>query len=572
GAHPMARRFLLLAAILMPALARVALAGNPAAAPPGPVTFSEHLAPLLFRRCAPCHHPGAAGPFSLLSYQEARKRADQLADVTARRLMPPWLPEPGHGEFRDSRRLSDDEVALFQRWVKGGAVEGPAERLPAPPVFPAGWRLGPPDLIAEMPRAFLLDAEGPDVYRNFVVPLPLVSNRFVRAFEFQPGNAAIHHARVLLDTTGQAKAREAQFSSVGFAGMSVPAKFPAGHLLTWAPGRQPFAEDERFSWPLESGTDLVLQLHLQRTGKAEQVRPRVGLYFTTRAPERVPFLLGLIAQVINIPAGATNYTVTRSFILPAPVELLSVMPHAHYLGKEVELAITRPGEKPESLLLINRWDFKWQDQYRYARPVSLPAGTKVEARISYDNSDTNPRNPRHPPQLTRHGPQSTDEMGEVWLQVLPDSPAGLAALQQAYRLYGAEETVAHFEDVLSREPDQAVAHLELGKALGVLNRKEAAYDHLLRAMELNPDLVEAYHYVGIALLEQRQWQGAREAFETALKLDPAFQRSHFGLGLVADGEGKAAEAERHFARALELNPADNGARRQLEKLRAKPKP
>ncbi len=529
----------------------------------GQVTFNRDLAPVVFRHCAPCHRPGGTGPFSLLDYAGARKRAKEMAEVTAKRLMPPWLPAPGHGEFLDVRRLSDDEAQLFQRWLAGGVLEGKAESLPPAPGFSMDWELGKPDLIVQMPKPYELGPEGPDVYRNFVVPLALASNRFVQAFEFQPRNQSIHHVRILLDRTGQCRRLDKQDAAPGFSGMTVPARFPPGHLLSWAPGRQPHRNDADSAWLLEAGSDLVLQIHMQRTGKQETIQPRVGFYFTDTPPGRTPFVMGLVAQIIDIPAGATNYTVTREFELPSEVELLAVMPHAHYLAREVRFTATLPDRTSRSLLWIPRWDFNWQEEYRYRQPVILPQGTRLEFAISYDNSTANIRNPNHPPRRVKYGPQTTDEMGELWLQVFPRGAEGLARIERAYKIVTLKETAAHFENLLGQEPRNANAHLELGKTLGALGRKEDAFDHLARAVELSPDLVEAHHYIGLYFLEREQWDGAREAFQTAIGLDPDYYRSHTGLGLVALAEGKLEEAERELQTALKLNPADDAVRHKL---------
>jgi hypothetical protein len=140
---------------------------------PEPVTFNRQIAPIVFQHCAPCHRSGEAGPFSLLSYADVRKRARQIARATADRYMPPWLPEPGYGEFVGGRRLSDEEVDLLQRWVREGAPEGPPAEAPGPPRFTEGWQLGAPDLVVEMRETYTVPAEGGDVFRNFVLPVPV---------------------------------------------------------------------------------------------------------------------------------------------------------------------------------------------------------------------------------------------------------------------------------------------------------------------------------------------------------------------------------------------------------------
>src|SRR5438105_6597869 len=137
------------------------------------VTFTRDIAPILYKHCAGCHHPGEVAPFSLLTYQDAAKRAALIAEVTASRYMPPWKPAEGYGHFRGERRLSDIEIAKIREWAGAGAPEGDPARLPPVPKFSAGWQLGEPDLVAQMPEPFTVPADGPDLYQCFVIPLPI---------------------------------------------------------------------------------------------------------------------------------------------------------------------------------------------------------------------------------------------------------------------------------------------------------------------------------------------------------------------------------------------------------------
>ena len=178
-----------------------------------PVTFNKDVAPLIFEHCTACHRPGEVAPFSLMTYDDVRSRARLIADATARRFMPPWMPEPGHGELSGSRRLSDGEIQTIQEWVEDGAVEGDVKDRPAIPVYTPGWQLGQPDVVLMMPEAFTMPASGPDLFRNFVLPVPLPSRRYVRAVEFRPNTQAIHHARILVDDSRESRWRDSRESS-----------------------------------------------------------------------------------------------------------------------------------------------------------------------------------------------------------------------------------------------------------------------------------------------------------------------------------------------------------------------
>lgn len=530
-------------------------------------TFNRDVAPILFRHCTPCHQLGSAGPFPLRTYEEARSRGAKIVDAVTSRRMPPWMPEPGHGDFVGARRLTEGEIAVIRSWVAAGSPEGRVEDRTEPPAPPREWSLGTPDLILDFPESYPLGPEGRDVYRNFVVPIPPGTNRFVRAFEFQPGSSAVHHARLLFDASGESRRRDASDPVCGFGGTMPPARFPPGHLLGWVPGRSATVLPNGMSWPLDGVGDLVVQLHLQRTGRPETVRPRLGLYLTNRPPNLVPVLLGLLAQTMDIPAGASDYTVVRSARLPVDVELLAVLPHAHYLGKRIEFTTTPPGGEPRSLLRIPDWRFHWQDEYRYSRPVLLPAGTVLEMRITYDNSVGNPSNPNVPPRRVLHGPDSADEMGELWLQLMPKDVAGATALRRLHRELTQREIVADFGMRIGREPDNAAYWLERGKALGALGRQQEAFEDLNRAVQLDPRLAEAHQYIGVSFLERRLFTDARMAFEEALALDPNLPRCHVGLGLIAEAAGDPIAAERHLSRALELNPTDEAIRRKVSSLR-----
>ena len=541
----------------------------------GTTTFNRDVAPILFQHCAPCHRPGQSAPFSLCSYADTLKHASEITEVTRKRYMPPWLPEPGHGEFLHERRLTAGQIETIQHWYADGAPEGEPADLPALPKFAEGWQLGEPDLVVQMPLPYTLSAEGRDIYRNFVIPAPVSETRFVRAFEFHPNNKSVHHVRILLDTTQQSRRLEGQDPEPGFAGMRPPAKFPTGHMLTWVPGKAPTPEPEGLPWMLESDTDLVLQIHMQRTGKPELIQPAIGLYFTNKPPARAALVIGMLSELIDIPPDEHNYVVERTFKLPVDVQVLAVLPHLHYLGKEAEAFALLPDGSKKWLIYIKQWDFNWQGEYRYTRPVFLSKGALLTMRYMYDNSDANIRNPNHPPRRVVFGPQSTDEMGELWLQVLPNTTNDLSILQREKRLMDARETAAFYENFLRSHPDDAPSHVGLGKVLGPLGQTAAATTHFRTALEINPSQSEAHYYLGLILFDDRQFLEARAEFESELRLNTNYYKAHIGLGLICIEEQNLEQAETHLKAAKEINPKDPGVRQMLARIakaRAESKP
>src|SRR5262249_2005604 len=278
--------------------------------------------------CAACHHPGGAGPFSLLEFRDVKKRAKQIVTLTESRYMPPWLPEPGYGEFADARRVGDDHIKIIQQWVAQGAIQRELADLPPAAKFHEGWQLGQPDLIIKMPQPYMLPAGTSDVFRNFVIPIPITKTRYVKAVELLPGDKKIfHHANILIDRTGASRRRDAQDPEVGFGGMDVAIEAesfdPDSHFLFWKPSSSPWVEPEGMAWRADPGTDLVLNLHMQPSGKPETIQAEVGLYFTDRPTTKFPMLLQLEHDgAIDIPPGKKDFVITDEFTLPVDVDVL----------------------------------------------------------------------------------------------------------------------------------------------------------------------------------------------------------------------------------------------------------
>ncbi|HUG54263.1 MAG TPA: tetratricopeptide repeat protein, partial [Vicinamibacteria bacterium] len=495
---------------------------------------------------------------SLLTYADVRKRGEQVARVTSMRYMPPWPPEPGHGDLAGARRLGDEQIAMIQAWVRDGMPEGPPATAPPPPAFTEGWQLGPPDLVIETTAAYTVPAEGRDVFRNFVLPTPLGEARYVRAMELRPGDKrVVHHASVLLDRSGAARRRDAAEPGPGFEGMDVELESdsfaPDSHFLFWKPGTAAVTEPEGMAWTLEEGMDLVLNLHLQPSGKPERIRPAVGLYFTEKAPTRFPMLLQLEHDgAIDIPPGAADFVVTDHYRLPVDVEVLGIYPHAHYVGKDVQGFAVRPDGRKEWLVWIRDWDFAWQAVYRLARPLPLPRGSVLHMRIAYDNSEANPRNPSHPPRRVVAGNRSTDEMGHLWVQVVPSRREDRWALQEAA-----------MRRRLEKYPGDFVAHANLGAALEARGGAAEAMEQYRLALLARPESAAVLNNMGAALQSAGDLAGAVRAYTRAVRAEPDYASARHNLGGALVLEGAFAEAVPHLREAVRLSPSDAVARNNL---------
>ena len=524
---------------------------------PDAPTFNRDVAPIVFESCAPCHRRGGPAPFALLDYAAVRRRAREIVEVTRDRFMPPWLPEPGHGDFRDERRLSDDEIETLRAWHEAGRHEGDPADLPAPPAFTEGWRLGEPDLVVTLDGSFTVPAGGEDVFRNFGIPVPVEGRRFVRTVELRPGNArVVHHAVMRVDRTGSARSRDLEDAAPGFDGMDFGyAEAPDGQLLGWTPGRVPFEGREDVAWRVDPATDIVLQLHMLPSGKPEPIRPSIGLHFAERPPTRTVWGLTLHAEGIDIPPGEDDHVVEERFTLPVPVEVLSVYPHAHYVGKRVEGHALLPDGTRRSMIRIDDWDFNWQDEYRYRKPVDLPRGATLVMRWSYDNSDGNPRNPNSPPQRVVSGNRSSDEMGTLSFEILTRERADLLPLN-------AE--LARYE--LRKAPNNWYALHTLGVTSHLQGQPTEAVRFLRRALELNPAFAEAHYHLGIVLQTGGRLDEAATRYREALRLRPDDPDAHYNLALALQSLGRPAEASGHYRESLRLRPDDAEAHNNLGNL------
>jgi Flp pilus assembly protein TadD len=423
----------------------------------------------------------------------------------------------------------------------------------------------------EMPQPYILSAEGRDVYRNFVFPIAVSSTRYVKGVEFRPGNArVVHHAFINVDETRQSRRLAEKQDPPGFDGMELPesAIMPGGQLLGWQPGKVPSLVSEGLSWTLKPSTDLVLQMHLHPSGRDEIVKPAIALYFTDQAPANVPFRIKLARFDFEIPAGADNYVVEQSYVLPVDVSLLRVLPHVHYLGKSLQAYAELPAGKRQWLIWIKDWDFNWQGDYKYAEPVSLPKGTKLVMHYTYDNSTNNVRNPNQPPKMTRHGLQTTDEMAGLVFQAVARNPEDRSILARNYFDYFVSVSMDYYRFRLRLNDEDAEAHTKLGRALAARDQSSDAIAHLLSAVRIKPDSDQAHYELGYVYLRQNRLAEAYEEFLTVVRLNPSDYQAFGNLGFICLQNRRLQEARTYFETALRLNPDDFVAKGNLSRLKA----
>ncbi|MGF1577803.1 MAG: redoxin domain-containing protein [Gemmataceae bacterium] len=411
--------------------------GDQKLAKKGPVTYHRDVLPILQKRCQGCHRPGEVGPFSLMTYRQAVNWAADIKTFTQNRYMPPWKATSGM-KFHDERKMPKKEIALLAKWVDTGTPEGNPKDAPPPVEFPKGWQLGDPDMVMQMPSAWQLGPDGPDVFRCFVFPTKFSEDKYCSAVELRPSNRAIvHHILLFVDTKGRGRrrqvraqarerARPSRYDDKG-PGYSVPAGssgigvgvIPEGNLGGWAPGVIPRYFPKGAGFYLPKGADIVMQVHYHRNGRLEKDRTRIGLHFSknkkcrpiqafplpggTKAP-------GLYRIFFTIPPNKKRFPLGGSAWAMEDCELYSITPHMHMLGKEMYVTMTTPDGKTKTIIGIDDWDYQWQEEYRFKKPLKIKRGTKLTVKAYYDNTADNPLNPFSPPRTVTFGDETTNEM------------------------------------------------------------------------------------------------------------------------------------------------------------------
>lgn len=576
---------------------------------PAQPTFAAHVAAIVYAHCTPCHHQGGSAPFAFESFDEVADHATQIAEVTADGSMPPWLPSAGPGVFVGARTLDEVTRQTLARWVEQGALAGDLAAAPVPSPPSGGWQLGPPDLVLSTGAPFELPADGTDIYRNFVISVPPTASagppRFVRAVEIRPGDPrVVHHGVLRVDLTGSVRHLDSQDPAPGFDGMVFAgARMPDGRFLGWTPGKRPDPGSDARAWRLLGGSDLVLQLHLRPSGKVEPIAAQLGLHFAQRPPTLPALSMELSSSEIDLPPGASDVRVHDRYTVPVDVAIRSLYPHAHYLGRRVEAWAVLPDRTRRDLLLIEDWDFDWQDEYRYVRPVRLPKGSTIHMEWRFDNSAQNPHNPVSPPRHVTYGSASTDEMAELILEVEPDDPRHLAALDEDFRRKWLGDQAALYERLLARSPadpdvaanlgafrqlrgetDAAVAayeraldadpdHLQANVELGIVRMGAGelaqAIEHLRRAVAVAPAKARPHLTLANALRKHGRHDEAIEHYRRALAIDDGLAQAHNNLGITLEGRGDLRGALQHFSRAVEYSPNTAVFAKNLARVRAR---
>jgi mono/diheme cytochrome c family protein len=423
--------FLILVAAIPAAIAIDAAWGDAHTADP---TYAEDVAPILFRNCAGCHHPGGMGPFSVLNYDTTVAYKDDIKDMVGDGLMPPWHAAGARGVFRNDRRLSDQDKQTILRWIATGAKRGDMKRLPAIPSFTSAWMLGEPDAIVSMSEEFPVPASGTVEYQYFQVKTDFTEDRWVQSIEIKPGETEVVHHVLLYAYVPPASMPAAQAGTAPGAApaASQPPVFirsknerfedpprldtlhppPArmGSLVaTYVPGTRAIEFPEGTALRLRPGTILTLQMHYTAHGHAMNDRTSIGFHFAKGEPAEEIRASQFLNGQFTIPAGAANVAIPAELGFGRAVRIWGLMPHTHLRGTRWKYELQKPDGTSEVILDVPNYDFNWQTYYMFAKPLDLAPGSKILSTAWYDNSPANKSNP-DPTKDVHWGDQTWEEM------------------------------------------------------------------------------------------------------------------------------------------------------------------
>jgi peroxiredoxin len=362
--------------------------------PAKPITYADHVAPIVRKHCVECHRPQTAAPFSLLTYGQTAARAETIAEVVRDGRMPPWFASLEHGTFVNRRGLTANERDVILQWVRGGKLQGDESKLPpldASVEKPADWKIGKPDLVFPV-TPHELPAEGLVPYKYTILPHIFLEDTWVQGIEIRADNPRVlHHCNMAYVTA------EKGFKMSNF-------------LTGTVPGGEPMLVGDGVAVLIPKGAMLGLQIHYVTTGKPEKCRISVGLKYADGAVnQRLRFLL-LADNKYAIPPHAPAHKVTAAKELDCDAVGVGLFVHMHLRGRDMTFRAHRPGVDAETLLIVPNYNFDWQMPYRWQTGVmKFPKGTRMEAVARYDNSAFNPYNP-DPAATVRDGLQTHQEM------------------------------------------------------------------------------------------------------------------------------------------------------------------
>jgi hypothetical protein len=412
-------------------------------------TFARDVAPIMYENCTTCHRTGGLAPFSLLEYDSAKSRVDDIKDAVEARYMPPWHADGPRGVFRNDRRLSDGDRETILRWIATGAKPGDMKELPPKPEYPSTWAMGVPDAIISMPEDFTVPASGTLEYQYFEVPTNFTEDKWVQAIEIMPGaREVVHHMLVFArypappapaipspattpppatppPTAAGAprpggtptfqplfirpRGLDAPRGPARKDSLHPPPRNMGGMIAGAGPGTNMVEFVKGTALRLRAGTVLTFQMHYTAHGHEMRDRSRIAFRFTKEMPEEEIFSSQFVNGALVLPPGAKDVAVPAEIMATQPTRIWGLVPHTHLRGVRWQYTLVKPDSTSDVVLDVPRYDFNWQTFYLFDKPLEMPAGAKLISTAWYDNSASNKSNP-DPSKEVRWGDQTWEEM------------------------------------------------------------------------------------------------------------------------------------------------------------------
>lgn len=394
-----------------------------------PVTFNKDIGPIIESKCANCHKPGESGPFNLLSYEDVAKRATFIAKVVNSKYMPPWKADDHYTAFSNNRSLSAEQIKKINDWVKSGAPKGNGPDFNITMLNNTSF-IRSPDLTLTVKNGYEVPGDNKERFIVYKIPFELTSENNVEAVEFFSDNKKlIHHANYgiygvpdtsiniyntadLVNLTDDDRTKYAQY---------LPYKKHISYYGGWIPGTSYEKYPENFGWIMPKRGIILLTIHYSPLAKKTMNISGINLFFTKTPVKRTIKVISLgsggigekdiLPEFHYIPANKiSNYKL--EIVNPKENEsVFYVWPHMHLIGKSFKAyAVFGPNNDTLPLVNIPEWDFRWQEIYRFKKPVLIPMGSRVVIEASYDNTSDNPFNPNSPPKVvTSEGDMKSDQ-------------------------------------------------------------------------------------------------------------------------------------------------------------------
>jgi mono/diheme cytochrome c family protein len=384
------------------------------------ITWSEHIAPILYNNCTQCHIDGGIAPFSLVGYSKAKAYSSSIAASTQNRSMPPWPADPKYRRYAHERILSTEEIEQISNWANNNTPEGDLSKAPADPKPKTGASITQPTLRLKMPN-YTVNTNG-DEYRCFVLPAGFTSDQFLTAIEVIPGNPkVVHHVLVFYDTSSIPSKLDQADPKPGYLSFGGTGSPTSQMIGVYVPGQEPYQFPDGLGAKLLKGGSVILQIHYPSYVQNEIDSTKVLLKTTTETLRNM-----IIAPAVNhaqslqngplyIPADQTKTFVSK-FTLNNTITVFAVAPHMHLVGKSIK-AFNVNGKDTTPIVSIPNWDFHWQRTYVMRQPLIFAKGSTIWGEGLYDNTAQNPNNPNSPPVAVSAGEGTKDEMMLVYFWV-----------------------------------------------------------------------------------------------------------------------------------------------------------